>query len=434
MDGAKKNAEYVAQHLLPDRPYHLSLHHDRRYPKPEGFWFTGPSAALQYQTYLSDADRGVLFTLPPWAISEESSQTMPIAKSSESKGEAKKKLSVKEHLNRKKSPQSPLDNDLLPSGNKVVDGSSRTTNGNGSAVHARPVPPPSTTREPPKKDVAKSTADKSDARRPDSRNEKPRPEVNGERYDDNFLPCAKEGRAFAVTNKTPTGIEILFRNRCPSSTVENEQQMPMEIHKHKKDREMKLQTATRRWSCNHDSQGRNRRREGEIEQTRGEPIPRAICYIQQPTDWHRRRRIGIERIPHLQGQPSWSMEGRGYDRTAQHQHREKCRSCCHPCMPHSLITSPRRSRSRERRWPRKHHHLRRPRDPKAHHRKRRRGRYHHSCRPLFLLWSRQPWTKWQRRIRGAASRTAASHPILQAAPGKPSLSPLLHRSRFQNRR
>ncbi|KAK4465924.1 hypothetical protein QBC42DRAFT_167857 [Cladorrhinum samala] len=181
MDGAKKNAEYVAQHLLPDRPYHLSLHHDRRYPKPEGFWFTGPSAALQYQTYLSDADRGVLFTLPPWAISEESSQTMPIAKSSESKGEAKKKLSVKEHLNRKKSPQSPLDNDLLPSGNKVVDGSSRTTNGNGSAVHARPVPPPSTTREPPKKDVAKSTADKSDARRPDSRNEKPRPEVNGER-------------------------------------------------------------------------------------------------------------------------------------------------------------------------------------------------------------------------------------------------------------
>ncbi|KAK4228419.1 hypothetical protein QBC38DRAFT_454342 [Podospora fimiseda] len=178
MDGAKKNAEYVAQHLLPDRPYHLSLYHDRKYAQPKGWFLDGPSAPLQYSTYLSDADRGVLFTLPPWAIIDEPTQ-MPPAKASDNKAEAKKKVSLKEHMNRKKSPHSPLDNGLLP-----AKSDSSRTNGHSSTIHARPLPLQTSSREAQKKEVAKSSAaDKTDARRAaDSRTEKSRPEVNGDRH------------------------------------------------------------------------------------------------------------------------------------------------------------------------------------------------------------------------------------------------------------
>ncbi|KAK4190262.1 hypothetical protein QBC35DRAFT_86871 [Podospora australis] len=195
MDGAKRNAEKVAQHILPDRPYHLSLSHDHQSPKPDRWCFTGGSTStssdpeatsvrLQYQTFLSDADRGILFTLPPWVVHEEQPQmpVKPIAKV----GEVKKKLSLAEHLSRKKSPQSPMNN------NNNNEPPQRTESRiNGGTVHAKPLPPPPIPRERevPKKESARPV-DKSDARRTEaraesrteSRSERPRQELNGERY------------------------------------------------------------------------------------------------------------------------------------------------------------------------------------------------------------------------------------------------------------
>jgi hypothetical protein len=113
MDGAARRADKVAQRVLPERPHHLSKDANRKYPGPPGFWFTGPSQRLQYMTYISDADRGVLLTLPFFEILDEPENLTP-SMASISRGEAKKKMSFKDYQNRKKSV-SPAYND--PVGN-----------------------------------------------------------------------------------------------------------------------------------------------------------------------------------------------------------------------------------------------------------------------------------------------------------------------------
>lgn len=109
MDGVARRAEGVAQRFLPERPHHLCIDAKRRFPNPTGFWYSGQSAGLQYMTYLSDADRGVLLTLPFFEIRDEPDTLKPPPNTA-ARGEAKKKMTFKDYQNRKKS-NSPTDND-----------------------------------------------------------------------------------------------------------------------------------------------------------------------------------------------------------------------------------------------------------------------------------------------------------------------------------
>ncbi|KAK3371407.1 hypothetical protein B0T24DRAFT_318911 [Lasiosphaeria ovina] len=161
MDGAAKNADKVAQRMLPNRPHHLSLSLDRRYPTPEGFWFTGPSGPLQYMTYLSDASRGVLITRPSYDVCQESDNPlMPVKVLA--RGEVKKKLSIKDYQNRKKS-LSPKDNELPAKVESKPNGAlpQKAAPENTKAEEVKP-------------------QEKLEARQ-DPRLEKPRSEQNGER-------------------------------------------------------------------------------------------------------------------------------------------------------------------------------------------------------------------------------------------------------------
>lgn len=110
MEGAEKNADRLAKRILPQRPHHLTLSLTDKYPEPAGFWYTGKSHRLQYTTYLSDCDRGILITRPSYDICEEPASApsaMP-PKPPLPNGEAKKKLSLKDYQKwRKQSPQDP---------------------------------------------------------------------------------------------------------------------------------------------------------------------------------------------------------------------------------------------------------------------------------------------------------------------------------------
>jgi hypothetical protein len=107
MDGVARRADEAAQKLLPERPHHLCID-KRQYPTPSGFWYSGQSARLQYMTYLSDADRGVLLTMPFFEMRDEPDTLKP--PKATPRGEAKKKMTFKDYQNRKKSV-SPTDGD-----------------------------------------------------------------------------------------------------------------------------------------------------------------------------------------------------------------------------------------------------------------------------------------------------------------------------------
>ena len=110
MDGvaaAAKRACLVAEHILPQRPHHLTANPHRKYAPPSGFWFTGTSSRLQYLTNLSDADRGMLLTVPYFGIMDEPETANPVK--AVKRGEARKKMSLKDYAAGKK-PASPTDN------------------------------------------------------------------------------------------------------------------------------------------------------------------------------------------------------------------------------------------------------------------------------------------------------------------------------------
>jgi len=165
MDGVAevaKKVRRVAERVLPGRPHHLTLNPNRKYAPPSGFWFTGQSSRLQYLTNLSDADRGMLLTVPFFEIMDEPETANPVK--AVLQGEAKKKMSMKDYKARKKS-LSPTDNDATAK---------------ADTKQAVPV------------DVsAAKEKDKSQEARPKETNghpivkpEKARPESNGERYVD----------------------------------------------------------------------------------------------------------------------------------------------------------------------------------------------------------------------------------------------------------
>ncbi|KAK1761178.1 hypothetical protein QBC47DRAFT_23393 [Echria macrotheca] len=170
MDGAvESRLDKVVQHVLPARPHHLALSLDRRFPRPAGYWFTDLSAPLQFLTYTSDADRGILITRPSYDICEDAGgAAVPMPIKVLAKGEVKKKLSIKDYQKKKNSSASPTEND---SSVKV----------NGTTNHLK------APKEEPKKPIGKPEP-VAEINKETPRPDKPRSEINGER---NGLPSSK---------------------------------------------------------------------------------------------------------------------------------------------------------------------------------------------------------------------------------------------------
>lgn len=120
MDVAAQEITKLAKRILPDRPFHLSVSPTGRYPVPPGLWPN--TSPLQYTTFVSDADRGILLARPYFDIQQEPPKPPSGAASSSGnpagasgKGETKKpvtKMSFKdyqEQKNRKRLSGSPTD-------------------------------------------------------------------------------------------------------------------------------------------------------------------------------------------------------------------------------------------------------------------------------------------------------------------------------------
>ncbi|EJT71991.1 hypothetical protein GGTG_11241 [Gaeumannomyces tritici R3-111a-1] len=104
MDLAAQRVHSLAQRILPERPHHLALLPDGKYSVPPDFW--QHHSHLQYSTFLSDTDRGILLTRPYYEIiREEPDQLSRSPAIPASKPEAKKavtKMSFKDYQNSKK--------------------------------------------------------------------------------------------------------------------------------------------------------------------------------------------------------------------------------------------------------------------------------------------------------------------------------------------
>ncbi|KAJ4307043.1 hypothetical protein N0V88_000418 [Collariella sp. IMI 366227] len=129
MDGAEKSIQKVAEQTLPTQPHHLCLSFGKRFPQSKGWWYHDLSVPLQYTTYISAGQRGVLLTRAAFEIVDEPQQPMatkPLA----SKGEVKKKMSLMDYKNKKKSA-SPVENGTLGAAGPIKNG----------ALPKKPLPP-----------------------------------------------------------------------------------------------------------------------------------------------------------------------------------------------------------------------------------------------------------------------------------------------------
>lgn len=101
----------VVKNILPERPHHLSLYSDRKYRVPPNFW--QHQSPLQYSTFLSDADRGVLLTRPYFDICEEP-EPLPATSQPTTRPVPKKlnKMSFKDYQKAKKASTSPTENGI----------------------------------------------------------------------------------------------------------------------------------------------------------------------------------------------------------------------------------------------------------------------------------------------------------------------------------
>lgn len=98
--------------LLPERPHHLALSLGRKYPVPPNFW--DHQSPLQYSTFLSDADRGLLLTRPYYDICDEPEPSLPTRQSTPLAGSKKagNKMTL-EVWKSKKVATSPTENGVL---------------------------------------------------------------------------------------------------------------------------------------------------------------------------------------------------------------------------------------------------------------------------------------------------------------------------------
>lgn len=110
--------------LLPERPHHLALSLGRKYPVPPNFW--DHQSPLQYSTFLSDADRGLLLTRPYYDICDEPEAPLPTRQSTPLAGAKKagNKMTL-EVWKSKKVATSPTENGVL--GGKVDDKKQRAS-------------------------------------------------------------------------------------------------------------------------------------------------------------------------------------------------------------------------------------------------------------------------------------------------------------------
>lgn len=139
MDVAAQEITDLVQRILPERPHHLCISATSRYPVPPGLWPN--SSPLQYTTYVSEADRGILLTRPYFDIQlEEGRKTNSEIRNkppssadaalpsgslagASSKGDAKKpvtKMSLKDYQqikNQKRTTGTPQDTSSKPTPN-----------------------------------------------------------------------------------------------------------------------------------------------------------------------------------------------------------------------------------------------------------------------------------------------------------------------------
>ncbi|PKS09702.1 hypothetical protein jhhlp_004323 [Lomentospora prolificans] len=114
MEAAAKQVRLLTQHILPEHPHHLSYSPDRRYravPDAKGFE-EQIHRGLQYMTFVSEGERGVLLTRPYYDMREEPpAPDAHTAATSTSRSEKKPstKMSLSDYKNKvKQQSQSPL--------------------------------------------------------------------------------------------------------------------------------------------------------------------------------------------------------------------------------------------------------------------------------------------------------------------------------------
>jgi hypothetical protein len=111
MEQQAKRIDHICQKYLPESPYHLSESASRRYPVALTFWYEGPSSRLQYMTFISDADRGLLLTRASFDIGlDPSTSSQPNSLNGTPQRESKKavnKMSFKDYQRMKTSSMSP---------------------------------------------------------------------------------------------------------------------------------------------------------------------------------------------------------------------------------------------------------------------------------------------------------------------------------------
>lgn len=106
MDAAAKTVESLSQHILPDKPHHLSYNPLWRFrPRPDDAsrfeeWC---NSRLQYMTLVSHADRGTVLTRSYYDMREEPPKPVPREVSALAKagGDKKKKLSLSDYKNKR---------------------------------------------------------------------------------------------------------------------------------------------------------------------------------------------------------------------------------------------------------------------------------------------------------------------------------------------
>ncbi|KUI59934.1 hypothetical protein VP1G_07138 [Cytospora mali] len=109
METAAERIRSAVKNILPERPHHLALSLESKYPVPPNFW--QHQSPLQYSTFLSDADRGVLLTRPYFDICDEPVAPLSTPQPTPMTGPKKagNKVSLKDWKN-KKTTTSPTEN------------------------------------------------------------------------------------------------------------------------------------------------------------------------------------------------------------------------------------------------------------------------------------------------------------------------------------
>lgn len=112
MEEAADRIRSVVKNLLPERPHHLSLYSDRKYQVPPNFW--QHQSPLQYSTFISDADRGVLLTRPYFDIcAEPEPESTPLGPVRNGPKKTLNKMSFKDYKKQKeKASTSPTENGI----------------------------------------------------------------------------------------------------------------------------------------------------------------------------------------------------------------------------------------------------------------------------------------------------------------------------------